>query len=198
MLDGAPAPIARGEGGVISKAELIRNRLRGLRVLDIGGSDYGQANAYERELKAAWSVARARVTMDAAPTADVRVNLDALPLPAAPEGPFDVATAFDVIEHLEHPADVLRWIPAPRLLVTLPNGLSPLARRMEERGGFGHLYSFTPYTASVLLRRGGWEIERTQFTLGKWSLAGKLMHAAGVLAPAWVATGIALECRRAA
>ncbi len=39
-----------------SKAEIIRTYLRDKRVLDIGGTGYGDSNPYERELSLAWSV----------------------------------------------------------------------------------------------------------------------------------------------
>ena len=45
-----------GETLVKSKAEVIRAELIGLRVLDIGGSGFGEDNAYERQLRDAWSI----------------------------------------------------------------------------------------------------------------------------------------------
>lgn len=139
-----------------SKAEVIRENLVGLRVLDIGGAGYGQSNPYEIQLKAAWATVKERTTVDVSKSADLSVNLNRLPLPELPDNRWDITTAFDVLEHLEHPVEVLRWVPTGRLLVGLPNALSPFARRMEQTG-FEHLYSFTWYTASVLLARGGVE-----------------------------------------
>lgn len=180
-----------------SKAEIIRQHLAGLEVLDIGGVGYGGDTPYERELAAAWAVCRRRVRVDCAPGADVRCDLNAAPLPDLAER-FDAATAFDVLEHLECPVAVLRWIPAPRLIVTLPNALSPIARRMEDRGRFAHLYSFTPYTARTLLERGGWRVTRVEFQFGKWSLAARIVNAIGSLSPSLFGTGIVLFCERTA
>lgn len=180
-----------------SKAEIIRQHLAGLAVLDIGGVGYAADNPYERELAAAWGVCRRRVRVDCAPGADVRCDLNAAPFPDLADR-FDAATAFDVLEHLERPVAVLRWIPAPRLIVTLPNALSPIARRMEERGRFAHLYSFTPYTARTLLERGGWRVTRIEFQFGKWSLAARVVNALGSLFPSRAGTGIVLFCERTA
>lgn len=180
-----------------SKADIIRERLAGLRVLDIGGAGFGGDNAYERELRDAWTVAAKRVTLDVSPAADVQIDLNCLPLPSLSEaGPWDIVTLFDVLEHLEHPVDVLRWVPADRILVSFPNALSALARRMESRGRMPHLYSFTPYTAAQLLRRGGWVINGIFFTIGKWSLFARAVNAMGSLWPAKVATGFFVSAHR--
>jgi len=179
-----------------SKAEVIREQLAGLRVLDIGGSGYGEHNAYERELREAWSLAAGRTTLDRAASADISCDLNAGVLPELAATDYDIATAFDVLEHLENPTRILRWIPTRRLLVSLPNGLSPVTRRMERQGS-EHLYSFTPYTAGVLLRHGGWRVNSCHYTLGKWSLLARCLHLAGKVWPAAVATGLMLECERA-
>ena len=180
-----------------SKAEIIRSVLAGKRVLDIGGAGFGADNAYERELCAAWGKVAKRFVVDADARADLQVDLNRLPLPdLASYGPWDYVTLFDVLEHLEHPADVLRWAPAPRILVTLPNAVSPLARRMEERGNMSHIASYTLYTAGRLLERAGWTVLNRAFSMGKWSLQARLANAIGSLCPAHVATGIFLEARR--
>jgi hypothetical protein len=178
-----------------SKAEIIREQLAGLRVLDIGGTGYSRNSAYETELSEAWSLCTARVIVDCSLTADVFIDLNTLPLPCQPDS-YDIATAFDVLEHLEHPADVLRWIPSNRLIVTLPNALSWFSRRMEEKGRSKHLYSFTAYTASILLGEGGWGVTRIEYQFGKWSLLAKAINCVGSLAPARVGTGIVLHCHR--
>ena len=182
---------------MLSKAHIIRKELAGKRVLDLGGCGYGSSNAYERELHNAWGVAKERTTVDRDAHADVRMDLDTWPLSTLekPER-WDVTTAFDVLEHLEHPVGVLKWIPTPTLLVSLPNGLSCVARRMEERGKFEHLYSFTPYTASRLLEKGGWSIQRRWFTMGNWSLTAKLINALGSLWPSHTSTGMMFYCTR--
>lgn len=177
-----------------SKAEWIRECLAGLRVLDLGGVGYEEPNAYERELEAAWACCRERVSVDCSPNAGIRADLNG-PLPAVDER-FDIATAFDVLEHLERPVDVLRWIPSDRILVTVPNALSWFARRMEERFRSKHLYSFTPYTATILMGEGGWRVKRLDFQFGKWSLLARAIHAVGSLVPSRVGTGIVLYAER--
>ncbi len=178
-----------------SKAEIIAQNLKELRVLDLGGSGYGEDNAYERQLQAAWRVCAQRTTVDYSDQSDHPVNFNSLPLRPI-QGEWDIATAFDVLEHLEHPVDVLRWIPTKKLLVTLPNGLSWLNRRMEERNRSKHLYSFTPYTAGILLNEGGWRVDRVEFQFGKWSFFARLINLFGSLYPRAVGTGIVLHATR--
>jgi hypothetical protein len=180
---------------VRSKAEIVREHLAGLRVLDIGGTGYEERNAYEKELAEAWSVCAARICVDFSPHADVSINLNALPLPMLTET-YDIATAFDVLEHIEHPVDVLRWIPSQRLIVTLPNTLSFITRRMEEMAGVKHLFSFTPYTASMLLGEGGWGVTHVEFQFGKWSFLARSINFFGSVCPSRVGTGIVLHCDR--
>jgi len=182
---------------MISKAEIIRRHLAGKSVLDLGGAGYGETNAYERELAAAWSACRRRVRLDRAPSADIVADLDARPLPRLEEA-FEVAAAFDVLEHLKQPVEVLRWIPCARLIVTLPNALSWAARRMEERQRFRHLYSFTAYTATVLMEEGGWRVTRREYQFGTWSLRARVLNRIGSLAPSRAGTGIVLYCERSA
>lgn len=178
-----------------SKSEIIRQSFQSLRVLDIGGCGYQGDNPYERELREAWSIATKRTTLDVNPRADIVVDLNRRPLPML-EPQWDIGSLLDVLEHLEAPVDVLRWIPVSRIVVSFPNGLSWFARRMEERGHFGHLYSFTPYTGERLLVAGGWRVTGRCFTFGKWSLVSRLMNAIGSLAPALVGTGIVFNAER--
>lgn len=178
-----------------SKAEIIAQELAGLRVLDIGGSGYGGDNPYERELRQAWSRCRARTTVDAFGTPDIFIDLNKLPLPIM-EGTYDITTAFDVIEHLDHPVEVLRWIPTRRLILTLPNALSWITRRMEIRNNAQHLYSFTKYTAATMLKRSGWLPMRCEYQFGKWSIMAKWINFIGSLCPPWAGTGIVIFCER--
>ncbi|MDO9541137.1 MAG: hypothetical protein Q7J98_02290 [Kiritimatiellia bacterium] len=178
-----------------SKAEIIAQELIGLRVLDIGGSGYGGDNPYERELQHAWRGCRTRTTVDAFGTPDILIDFNKLPLPKI-EGAYDIATAFDVIEHLDHPVDVLRWIPAPKLIITLPNALSWIARRIEAGNNVQHLYSFTKHTAMVLLKRSGWRPMRCEYQLGKWSIMAKCINFIGSLCPPLAGTGIVIYCER--
>ena len=177
-----------------SKAEFIHHYLNGLRVLDIGGYGYGEDNPYEQELLQAWSSVKQRTVLDHSKEADIICDLNVFPLPAL-DGQWDVATAFDVLEHLDSPAQVLCWIPTNRLLVSFPNCLSPLARHMEQKG-FEHLYSFTWYTATTLLRHGGWDVSSWTYTMGKWSLFSRVVNALGSLCPSLAATGIMFDCFR--
>ncbi|MBP7274827.1 MAG: hypothetical protein KBA51_01330, partial [Kiritimatiellae bacterium] len=183
------APMLRG------KPEIIRTDLAGLRVLDIGGAGYGADNPYERAMRSAWSGC-ARTTLDHHPGADLSVNLNETPLPVL-EGSWDVVTMFDVLEHLERPLDVLRWLPGARLIVNVPNAASPIARRMERTIRSSHLYSFVPHTLDKLLRRAGWTPIRVEWVCGRWSFSARLVNiAATVFGSSWLAPGLAIHARR--
>lgn len=136
-----------------------------------------------------------RVCVDFSGHANISAELNLLPLPGM-DTAYDIATAFDVLEHLEHPVDVLRWIPSDKLIVTLPNARSWIARRMEERNGSKHLYSFTPYTASILLGEGGWAVRRIEYQFEKWSRLARCINLAGSFTPSLIGTGIVLHCDR--
>ena len=177
-----------------SKAEVIKSELAGLHVLDIGGSGFGEDNAYERQLREAWNVAASRTTVDQSSRANIRADLNK-GLPEIPGRRWDITTAFDILEHLENPTAILRAIPTDRLMVSLPNVLSPFCRRLEKKARL-HLYSFTDYTAEVLLAAAGWKIECLYYTFGKWSFVSRCINAIGSLAPAFVGTGIMIHCKR--
>ena len=177
-----------------SKAELIVKYLSKKRVLDIGGSGFGGNNAYEVELAKAWRCVANRVVLDKNQEADIVADLDK-DLPSIRGSNFDITTAFDVLEHLESPLKLLRWVPTEELAITLPNAVSSINRWMESKNNY-HLYSFTAHTARSLLERAGYNVEQTYFIFGKWSILAKLINCVGSIAPAYVATGLFMYCRR--
>ena len=177
-----------------SKAEVIKSELAGLHVLDIGGSGFGEDNACERQLREAWNVAASRTTVDQSSRADIQADLNK-GLPAIPGRRWDITTAFDILEHLENPTAILRAIPTDRLMVSLPNVLSPFCRRLEKQARL-HLYSFTDYTAEALLATAGWQVECLYYTFGKWSFVTRCINTIGSLMPAFVGTGIMIHCKR--
>jgi hypothetical protein len=177
-----------------SKAEIIKLELKGLRVLDIGGSGFGADNAYERQLRDAWKVAASRTTIDLSPLANIQADLNK-GLPDLSGQQWDITTAFDILEHLENPTAILRTIPTNRLLVSLPNVLSPFCRHWEKTDLL-HLYSFTDYTAKKLLSGAGWKVERLYYTFGKWSFISRTINVIGSLAPVLVGSGIMIHCKR--
>ena len=93
-------------------------------------------------------------------------------------GPFDTILAYDLLEHLVEPADLLRRLrdvasDDALLHVSVPNARHwSLVRDLVVRGTFGytewghrdrtHLRWFTRADLVELLEAGGWRVERTQ------------------------------------
>ena len=93
------------------------------------------------------------------------------------EGPFDTILLYDVLEHLPHPAPVVRGLlalaaPGATLHVSVPNARHwTLVRDLVLRGTFGyadaghrdatHLRWFTRADLVRLVGAAGWEVERT-------------------------------------
>ena len=67
---------------------------------------------------------------------------------------------------------------------------------MEFHNQSKHLFSFVPYTATLMLGQGGWQVERLEYQFGKWSPAARFINAVGSLFPRAVATGLIFHCRR--
>ncbi len=99
----------------------------------------------------------------------------------AVQGPFDVITAYDVLEHLVDPAAVLRALrplaaPGARLHVSVPNARHfSLLSDLVLRGTFGytewghrdatHLRWFTRRDIEALVAAEGWVVERSRPSL---------------------------------
>jgi 2-polyprenyl-3-methyl-5-hydroxy-6-metoxy-1,4-benzoquinol methylase len=108
------------------------------------------------------------------------------------EGPFDTILAYDVLEHLADPADVLRrvrrLVDTDALLhVSVPNARHwSLVRDLVARGTFGytqsghrdatHLRWLTPRDLRSLLGETGWRVERSGHP--RVSLAGRALERA--------------------
>jgi 2-polyprenyl-3-methyl-5-hydroxy-6-metoxy-1,4-benzoquinol methylase len=161
-----------------SRPELVALLPRALgRVLDIGCGAGGVGRALRDradtltgiELDEA-AAARASEAYDAVHLGSIEAVLPEL------QGPFDVALAYDVLEHLADPAAVLRRLrelmAADGLLhVSVPNARHwSLVRDLVVRGTFGytdtghrdvtHLRWLTPTDLRALLNDTGWRVER--------------------------------------
>lgn len=87
----------------------------------------------------------------------------------ATDQPYDVVTAFDVLEHVQDPTSFLQnakrlLLPNGKIALTVPNIASVTCRLMGRYWYFyipdGHLYYFTPATLKSLLEANGFEVER--------------------------------------
>jgi len=77
----------------------------------------------------------------------------------------DLVTAFEILEHLVSPANVLRAVQAPRLIATVPLRLwFATAYRNPVDPWDRHFHEFEDWQFDWLLEHSGWKIIRTQ----KW------------------------------
>lgn len=175
---------------MISKADIIRG-LHGMSVLDIGGCGYGEDNAYERELREAWS-GTIRTVVDAGEGADIRCDMNS-DLPSLPQS--DIVTIFDTLEHLENPAKLLRSLVGREIIATVPNAISPITRAMERKwsmGIGGHLQSYTPHTLRNLFEVCGHRVVWQGWQCGRHSILAKAVYAACCWVPQ-LATGLIIH-----
>jgi 2-polyprenyl-3-methyl-5-hydroxy-6-metoxy-1,4-benzoquinol methylase len=147
------------------------------RVLDIGCGAGGVGRAVRERADTITGIeidptaaARAREVYDGVHVGSVEAVLESI------EGPFDVALAYDVLEHLADPAAVLQRLRALMsgdglLHVSVPNARHwSLVRDLVVRGTFGytgtghrdvtHLRWLTPRDLRTLLEGAGWRVER--------------------------------------
>ena len=89
-------------------------------------------------------------------------DLDLLPAQASDPGP-DAVTAFEILEHLVAPFNVLRAVQAPRLFATVPLRLwfAP-AYRNDEDPWDRHFHEFEDWQFDWLLNKAGWHIVRRE------------------------------------
>jgi SAM-dependent methyltransferase len=136
------------------------------RLLDVGCGD----GAFVLEMKSrGWDVCATEI--DAATVERLRSNqVDAkLPMAAEREGfgaPFDAVTCWHVMEHVERPHEIARWVttqlkPDGVFQATVPN-VGSLQARVFGRQWLHldvprHLYHFTPITFGSLLTNAGFK-----------------------------------------
>lgn len=185
-----------------AKAEILREAIRGLRVLDVGvlgGAEYARSNKdylrYTSALEEAWKGAASRTIVDIRPAADIIVDFNAEPIPTI-TGVYDIAVIMDVLEHIERPIDVMRWVPCNKALVSLPNAESPLLRYCESRFGWDHLYSFTRYSGRLMLESAGWKVDSIESQIGQWCIVGKILSRLFTAFPAVIGMTNFFTCSR--
>jgi SAM-dependent methyltransferase len=153
------------------------------RLLDVGcASGLFAGVAHERGWRVTgleaseWALARAR---SRCPATFVRSVIEEADLPS---GAFDVATMWDVLEHVVSPVRTLervgRWLaPESWLFLSLPNAASLTARLMGRRWVLllrEHLWYFSPDTMGAVLRQAGFDLIETRPRTVRFSLANIL------------------------
>ncbi len=84
----------------------------------------------------------------------------------------DAVTAFEILEHLVAPFNVLRAIDAPRLFATVPLRLWFASAYCNPVDSWDrHFHEFEDWQFDWLLERAGWHIVRTE----KWVSYGSLL-----------------------
>ncbi|MEA1887628.1 MAG: methyltransferase [Bacteroidota bacterium] len=74
-------------------------------------------------------------------------------------GPFDVVTAFEILEHLVSPFELLRKLPSDKLIATVPLRLwFSSAYRSESDPRDRHFHEFEDWQFDWLLEKAGWNI----------------------------------------
>jgi SAM-dependent methyltransferase len=176
-MPGSTSPVEKPAGYYgEERADLVAALPRPLgRVLDVGCGEGGAARPL-RAAGASWiagvelhepAAARARAVYDEVHAGRAEDVLDEL------AAPFDTVLAYDVLEHLEDPASVLRRLhavaaPGARLHVSVPNARHhSLVRDLLLRGTFGyeaaghrdatHLRWFTRRDLEQVLAAAGWD-----------------------------------------
>ena len=95
-------------------------------------------------------------------------DLDVIQASQLPSVSVDAVTAFEILEHLVAPFNVLRAIKAPRLFATVPLRLwfSTAYRNLDDPWD-QHFHEFEDWQFDWLLQKAGWTIVRTE----KWTSA---------------------------
>jgi SAM-dependent methyltransferase len=144
----------------LARYQWAASRLSGV-VLDLGsGVGYGTAILADAPaVVAVHGFEHSRESVDYARQHYARSNADwkvvELDFPYS-FPPSDAATAFEIIEHLAHPDQLLRTLPAQKLLASVPNEL--VMPYSPETAPF-HQRHYTPNEFSLLLLQSGWIVD---------------------------------------
>lgn len=95
------------------------------------------------------------------PNEDLDLNIDAIKTDT-----FEVVTAFEILEHLVAPFNILSTIKARKLIATVPLRLwFAKAYRSKTDMWDRHFHEFEDWQFNWLLEKAGWEVKQTE----KWT-----------------------------
>ncbi|MDD5062790.1 MAG: hypothetical protein PHN44_10975 [Candidatus Marinimicrobia bacterium] len=181
------------------------SRLKGRRVLDIGGIGYNEYGVRKKLFEEAWS-GISRTTMDISPEADIMIDLNEPPFAKVKWGKYDIALMFDVLEHLKYPAEVLEWIGAKELWINLPCATSLYMQKVEHElyalevakkiPNTPHIFGFNPLLTRPLMEQCGWRVIDWQYMFDYQSWRGKLFALLPAMFPYSFSQGFWMKCRR--
>ena len=181
--------LSRGLGAVLALG--VRDQLRALgplppqsRILDLGAGDGRLAAALAERGHSVTAVEPVRNVAAAAGVPNVTVLRGRIEDLDLPEGSFDVAILWHVLEHLSSPVETLGrvrgWIAGGgRLVVAVPN-LASWQARLGGRGWFHldparHVVHLTPAGLEALLERSGFSKSRRRSVFFDQALPGMWM-----------------------
>jgi hypothetical protein len=89
-------------------------------------------------------------------------DLDLNPDFITPEGVYDCVTAFEILEHLVSPFELLRMLPSRRLVASVPLRLW-FAKAYNRNEMDRHFHEFEAWQFDWLLEKAGWKIVAREY-----------------------------------